>query len=96
MVSKEEYEKLFNEIFGVSIKWSKLSIQELTQLATILANPESLIKKLGGCKEEKVSRAVEALRTILENFEYEGPILNLVRRYLGIEKSTAGKETESH
>jgi len=93
MVSKEDYEKLFNEIFGTSIKWSKLSSSELAQLATVLANPEPLIKKLMGHKEEKSSKAFEALKTILENLEYEGPIINMLKRYLGIEKkSSIGKE----
>jgi hypothetical protein len=86
MVSKEDYEKLFNEIFGTSIKWSKLSMHELTQLATVLANPEPLIKKLMSNKGEPSGNVIEALRTILSNIDYEGPIINMLRRYLKIEK----------
>jgi hypothetical protein len=44
---KEVYERLFNEVFGTNIRWSKLTLEELTQLATVLANPEPLIKRLG-------------------------------------------------
>jgi hypothetical protein len=94
MVSKEDYEKLFNEIFGTSIRWSKLSYAELTQLATVLANPEPLIKKLMSHKEEPTGNVIEALRTLLSAIDYEGPIINLLRRYLKIEKKpSTGEKT---
>ena len=79
---KEMYEKLFNEVFGTSIKWSKLSIEELTQLATVLANPEALIKKLGGVPSTEVGQAtlVEVLKKLVS--AYDGPIVKLIKKYL--------------
>jgi len=79
---KEMYERLFNEIFGTSIKWSKLSIEELTQLATILANPELLIKKLGGipASEAASTSFVELIKKLMS--EYEGPLVKLFKKYM--------------
>ena len=79
---KEAYEKLFNEVFGTSIKWSKLSIEELTQLATVLANPQTLIKRLGGIPKEDIGPTTfaEILKSIME--DYEGPIVKLVKKFL--------------
>ena len=83
---KKEYEKVFNEIFGTSIKWSKLSIEDLTQLATVLTNPEPLIRKLGGIPASEVGTTtlIEILKRIMS--EYEGPLVKLVRKYLWEEK----------
>jgi hypothetical protein len=90
---KEMYEKLFNEIFGTQIGWSKLSLEELTQLATVLANPETLIKKLGGVPKEEatLSPFVEMVKRFL--YEYEGPIVKLIRRYV-LGKREGGTEEE--
>ena len=44
--TKEDYEKVFNDLLGIEIKWSKLSKEELVQLAMLFDNPEILIKKL--------------------------------------------------
>jgi len=79
---KEMYEKLFNEIFGTNIKWSKLSIEELTQLGTILANPEPLIKRLGGVPKDEAGTTtlVEMVKRIIS--EYNGPIIRLIKKYI--------------
>jgi hypothetical protein len=78
---KLEYERVFNEIFGTSIKWSKLSLEELAQLATVLANPEPLIRRLGGVPESEVAEAtlVKMLRRLLE---HEGPLIRFLKKYL--------------
>lgn len=44
--TKEDYEKVFNDLLGMDIKWSKLSKEELVQLAVYFDNPEILMKKL--------------------------------------------------
>jgi hypothetical protein len=82
---KLDYEKLFNEIFGTNIKWSKLSIEELTQLATVIANPEPLIRRLGGVPAAEVGQAtlVEIAKRLVSN--YEGPIIKLLKKYLSKE-----------
>jgi len=79
---KEMYEKLFNEIFGTDIRWSKLSHEELVQLATVLANPEPLIKRLGGVPASEVGHAtlVEVVKKIVSS--YEGPLISLLKKYL--------------
>jgi len=82
---KLEYEKIFNEIFGTSIKWSRLSLEELTQLATVLANPEPLIRRLGGIPSSEIGQAtlVELVRRLISR--YEGPIISVLRKYLSKE-----------
>jgi hypothetical protein len=83
---KKEYEELFNKIFGTSINWSRLSIEDLTQLATVLANPDSLCKRL--CKEvrhiEDVKSAVSEIRNLLQEIKYEGPLIKVVKKLLGV------------
>jgi len=88
---KEMYEKLFNEIFGTDIRWSKLSIEELTQLATILANPEPLIRRLGGVPMAEVGQTtlVEIVKRVLSS--YEGPIISMLKKYLSKEAKGEAK-----
>lgn len=78
---KLEYERVFNEIFGTSIKWSKLSLEELAQLAAVLANPEPLIRRLGGVPESEVAETalVKMVKRILE---HEGPLIRFLKKYL--------------
>jgi hypothetical protein len=85
---KREYEELFNKIFGTSIKWSKLSLEELTQLATVLANPDSMCRRLcRECAEGGEAPYVTVLRAIkdfLQKTPYEGPIVKVARKFFGI------------
>lgn len=84
--SKEEYEKLLNEIFGVNVKWSKLSLEELIQIATVLANPDSLIIRLGGIpKSSMEAEVVNRVRGFLRSFSYEGPLIKILKRAFGVE-----------
>jgi hypothetical protein len=93
---KKEYEELFNKIFGTSINWSRLSIEDLTQLATVLANPDSLCKRL--CKEvrhiEDVKNAVSEIRDLLQEIKYEGPIVKLMKKLLGINTDTSESDVD--
>jgi hypothetical protein len=79
---KMMYEQLFNEIFGTNIKWGRLSLEELTQLATVLANPEPLIKRLGGLPTEEAAATtlVGLVKRVLEG--REGPLMRLAKRFL--------------
>lgn len=87
MPSKSEYESTFNEILGTDIKWSKLSKEELGQLAVILNHPEVLAKSLG--LDVKISQSSTVLRrefvkglmaSLLEKVEaYDGPIISKIR-----------------
>uniref|UniRef100_A0A7J2TCK7 Uncharacterized protein n=1 Tax=Ignisphaera aggregans TaxID=334771 RepID=A0A7J2TCK7_9CREN len=94
---KKEFEELFNKIFGVSVKWSRLSLEELTQIATVLANSDSLCKKI--CKEcvggeTKYITLLKSLKDMLKDVPFEGPIVKVLRKMFGIEESEDGKEAE--
>jgi len=78
--SKMEYEETFNELLGVDIRWSKLSMEELTQLAVIFGNPEMLLAKLGVEVEDPLRKR---LRKILRRVRLEGSIGQLIREILG-------------
>lgn len=91
---KLEYEKLLNELFGTSIRWSKLSMEELVQLVTVLANPDSaerIANRLRPSSEAKIGIRVDeglvkSVREILSRVDYEGPIVNALRKLLSVEK----------
>jgi len=95
MSKKKEYEEVFNKLFGTSIKWSKLSVEELTQLATVLTNTEFICKKL--CKsevtEEPTTTIVKTLKSLLKEIKYEGPVIKVLRKAFGIEVEE-GEEKE--
>lgn len=90
MVSKTDYEAAFNEVLGLDIKWSKLSKEELAQLAVIFNYPEILAEKLGF--EVTVSKTSSAMRRkfidglftgLVEKVEsYDGPIVSKLREVL--------------
>jgi len=81
MPTKQEYEELFNKIFGTDIRWSKLSKDELAQLAAVLANPDSLIKRLEEySKKDPFVKMVEAATELVK--KREGPLKKLFRTFL--------------
>ena len=45
--SKEDYEKVINELLETDIKWSKLSLAELIEFTVLLGHPELFMEKLG-------------------------------------------------
>ena len=48
---KKEYEALFNELFGVEIRWSKLPLEDLEVLAQAITSQEFCSK---ACKPSSV------------------------------------------
>lgn len=77
---KQEYSKILNEIFGTNIKWEKLSLAELTELATVLAHkPEQVCSKL--CGETSIIVILKKLLDAIPE-ELEGPLLRLLKKAL--------------
>jgi len=90
MPTKKEYEEIFNRALGVDIKWSKLTKEELAQLAVIFSNPSLLMERLGVKAEKEIARRrfVEAGVEVLEDVlgRWEGPLVSIAKRLLGMEK----------
>jgi len=90
--SKKDYERIFNQLWGVDVKWSKLTKEELAQLAAIWSDPYIIARKLG----LKVISEDESPRDLLLRaaFEWlkkwEGPVARLVK-----ELATEGQAVES-
>lgn len=77
MPKKEEYEDVFNKLLGTDIKWSKLSIEELIEIAVLFKNPEILVSKLG-LKEETEDDPL--LAGFIQTWRRgKGPIATLLR-----------------
>lgn len=90
--SKEDYEKIFNEILGTDIRWSRLPKEDLLQLAFLFDNPEVLMRKLQqlmpdeedlGTKHDEFPLARQVFRTITER--RDGPIARAAKAVLGDE-----------
>lgn len=81
-MKKQEAEEFLNKVFNVSVKWSKLSSEELTQILTVLANPSDLIKRLGGVPKEEFKE--EARKDLIKTFfdTWEGPIISTLRELM--------------
>jgi len=79
---KKEYEELLNKLFGVNIKWSKLSAGELAQLIAVVTEPSFCYKVC--TSQETVNKVIEQIRRAVEAIPYEGPILRKVKKALGI------------
>jgi hypothetical protein len=81
-VKKQEAEEFLNKVFNVSVKWSKLSSEEITQILTVLANPSDLIKRLGGVPKEEFKE--EARKDLVKTFfdTWEGPIVSILRDFM--------------
>lgn len=81
MPTKLDYERIFNKLWGVNIKWRKLSKEELATLAAIWANPEVIAKRLGLDKSEGRANPRDMLIRALLSLakEWEGPIMSMLR-----------------
>jgi hypothetical protein len=79
---KKEYEELLNKLFGVNVKWSKLSAGELAQLIAVVTEPTFCYKVC--TSQETINKVVEQIRKAVEAIPYEGPILRKVKKALGI------------
>jgi hypothetical protein len=79
---KKEYEELLNKLFGVNVKWSKLSTGELAQLVAVVTDPSFCYKVC--TSQETINKLLEQVRRAVEAIPYEGPILRKVKKMLGI------------
>jgi len=88
MPKKEDYERVFNELLGTHIHWSRLAKEELVELATIFNNPTILLEKLGVKERYKRKllreRLIEGVAEFME--EWEGPLMSLARKVFGKEE----------
>ncbi|HDN18286.1 MAG TPA: hypothetical protein ENF41_04415 [Candidatus Bathyarchaeota archaeon] len=81
---KKEFERIFNQLLGTNIKWSKLSLEELYQLAALFNNPEILLQRLG--VKTDITRVVikdkifQGLSELLKN--YDGPVIRMLKALL--------------
>jgi len=85
--SKEDYERVFNELLGTKISWAKLPKEDLTQIALLFNNPEILLKKLSGETGENLSKNIGEL-VLHAATQWEGPVVK------GIRKMVIGKGTQ--
>lgn len=81
MTDKKEFEKVFNELLGTDIKWSKLPKENLIELATLFKRPDIFLKRLTEGTEAGVMLGIsEMLLTAVDH--WDGPIVNSMRRLL--------------
>ena len=84
---KEEYEVVFNKLLGTDIKWAKLNLEDLIQLAVLFDNPELFLKKLGVTdqlhQEEAKKRAGDVLMDLINT--WDGPGVRALKKLLGTE-----------
>ena len=86
MPTKEEYSEIFNKLLGTHINWTKLSKEELMELAVLLDNPEILLKRLGVNIEKELGRrrlieaGIETVKEIAN--QWQGPLAKLLRKVL--------------
>lgn len=87
---KEDYEKIFNKLLDTDIRWSKLSLEELVQLATLFNHPEIFLEKLGVKTKVEATRRrlVEVGIDVVKEWadKWEGPLAQLVRRVMAEEE----------
>lgn len=88
MTSKKEYSKIFNELLGIEVNWTKLSKEELAVLSTIFAYPDVLLSKLGGSDKFKTDavrdKFIDTAIDVIQ--DYDGPIISILRKALTKEK----------
>lgn len=80
---KQIYSELFNELLGTNIKFEKLSLPELAQLAVIFNNPSMLAEKLG-LKNERLlrDRLLEAGVKLAKRFGFQGPVVTFLEELI--------------
>jgi len=87
VAKKSDYQKVFNQMLGTNIKWEKLNLEDLIQLATLFNNPELLVSKLGATFQKEAARkrlievGLEAMDEIAS--QWKGPLAQLVRKIAG-------------
>jgi len=82
---KEEYEETFNKLLGTSIKWSKLNLEDLIQLAILFNNPSLFLKKLGVSEELHTEEARKRLADVAMEFidNWNGPVAKALKKLVG-------------
>ena len=92
--SKRDYCEVFNALLGTNIDWTKLSKEELVQLAMIFNNPEVLLSKLGIKIDKRMvrDRIVDGMLQLMDKMKLEGPIANFLKNLL---KPNHGLKEES-
>lgn len=82
VAKKADYEKIFNELLETNIKWSKLRLEDLIQLAVLFNNPEILVKKLGISGDIHHAEFRKSLGDIVLELadNWEGPIAKALRK----------------
>ena len=82
--SKEDYEDVINKLLGTTIKWGKLSLEDLIQFATLLDHPSFFMEKLGVPKDvtETKTTAAPLIRGVLDVWGEvgHGPLAKLWRK----------------
>lgn len=87
---KADYEKIFNKLLGVNIKWSRLNLEDLIELAVLFNHPETFLERLGVPVPKEMSRrrlvevGIDAIKEWSER--WEGPLAQLARRFLSEEE----------
>jgi len=87
--SKAKYCEVLNKLLGVEVDWTKLTLEELIQIANVFDKPEELATKLHlhtQVAEQQVGRLGLKL---LDN--WDGPVTRLVRELM---LSTPSKKKE--
>jgi len=83
--TKQEYEEVFNKLLDTNIKWSRLRLEDLIQLATLFNNPEIFVKKLGVTEEVHKAESKKRLGDIVLDLaeSWEGPVAKAFRKFVG-------------
>jgi len=79
--SKEEYSEVFNTVFGTHIDWTKLSKEELIELAVVLNHPETFMKNLGINTESIILPRGSFLKVaakVLRKYGFVGPVTEIL------------------
>ena len=96
MSRKKEYEEVLNKVFGTNVRWSKLSLEELIQISTVLTTPEVICRRI--CGEDEISKTttmlIKSLKNILKEVKYEGPLIKSLKKVFGVEGFVEGEEEE--
>lgn len=80
--SKREYEELLNQVFGTNIKWSKLSIRELEELANVLTDDSKRSELCNRLQCSQYRYLVLEIANKLIPPEKQGPLLKGLRLLL--------------
>ena len=88
MPTKEEYNSLFNKLFGLDLDWTRMKKEDLAQFAVQLSHPEVFLENLGVSSEvhkEESKRQKGFLREIkdelVDNWK-PGALVTALRKFV--------------